>query len=589
MELKDTHNVARTTLTKLGVFWRKLSEEETEVIICGSFPSKHSQAVSSILLSSLNRLQSTVEDLRLSTQVYIHRSTWVKDKERTSCHLCMRNFHALRRKHHCRKCGEVICSDCSSIETIDLPVLGYSKLRLCKVCGVRARSTPLKHADKSNVFDRLVRARSLSNINAASSPFARASYAESKHLEDSMSMIEDSMVMNTPTVGGGSHHHHHAPEGLDARAHSSSSYSSNSNNNDAEQDSTDELASGAAIHPISRTTHPDDFDDFIDGRSLKTQLAAMEKKRTTQQHAASAAASSSSNSNTHSRDSNMFDLLCELACQTLNCPIASVCIVDGDGHFVRSAAGLHGNAALDDELSTFIKKVMGSTAAIVLDANVDKQTQQVFAKRGNGTPPVIRFFAGCPIYSRLGKKLGYVCVADVTKRDTIGASCAFTMERLATLAVTTMERNISANAKQQQQREVANNQQKQQQNSNSNHPTALFDRQNSASGSRAEPPTGHNAALVGRVYEVFDETPPTPIYATSTTLPAASSSSASGSSTPSPAPANSAGAQYGEYSAGYYEAQEHIRKLIIQSCYTQQQLASGSSPTAPQSMPSSQY
>ncbi|KAF1331675.1 Run and fyve domain-containing protein 1, partial [Globisporangium splendens] len=646
MELKDTHNVARTTLTKLGVFWRKLSEEETEVIICGSFPSKHSQAVSSILLTSLNRLQGIVEDLRLSSQVYIHRSTWVKDNERTSCHLCMRNFHALRRKHHCRKCGEVICSDCSNIETIDLPVLGYTKLRLCKVCGIRARSMPLKRVDKSNVFDRLVRARSLSNINAAGSPFARSSYAESKHLEDSMSMIEDSMVMNTPTVGEGSHnhqqqhhhHHHHAPKGLDAHTHSSSSYSSNSNNNDADQeDSTNEFASAAAIHPISRTTHPDDFDDFIDGRSPKTQPADMEK-HTTQQHTAAAAATNSdSSSSTHSRDSNMFDLLCELACQTLNCPIASVCIVDGDGDFVRSAAGLHGNAALDDELSTFIEKVMGSTAAIVLDANVDKQTQQVFAKRGNGTPPAIRFFAGCPIYSRLGKKLGYVCVADVTKRDTIGASCAFTMERLATLAVTTMERNISANAKKQQQereiakqlqqeheiakqlqqeheiakqlqheiakqlqqeREIANQQQKQQPqtNSSSSHPTALFDRQNSASGSRAEPPAGHNAALVGRVYEVFDETPATPMHAASTTLPVSpsSSSSATGSSTPPPppppppAPAHSADVRYGEFSPGYYEAQDRIRKLLLKSYHTQQQLASGSSPTMPSTMPSSQ-
>lgn len=569
MELKDTHNVSRSKLTKLGMFWRKLSEEETEVIICGSFPSKHSQGVSSILLSSLNRLQGIIEDLRLSNQIYIHRSTWVKDKERTSCHLCMRNFHALRRKHHCRKCGEVICSDCSHVETIDLPVIGYSKLRLCKVCGVRARSTPLKRLDKSNVFDRLVRARSLSNINATGSPFSRASYVERKqersaHDDICSSGSLDGMLM-TPlhaTTSGGAH----------TRTHSSSSYSSGSNNNnDADlHDSFDELAdsmrthgnSSAAIHPISRSTHPEDFDDFIDNRCLKTQLTAMEQTK----HKAGGAS-----------NSNMFDLLCELACQTLNCPIASVCIVDGEGTFVRSAAGLEGNLSLDEELTVFIEKVMGSTPAIVLDANVDKQVQQVFAKRG-AAPPEIRFFAGCPIYSRTSKKLGYVCVADLTKRDTIGASCAFTMERLATLAVTTMERNINAKA-QQQEREFAQQLKQQQHQQQSSHPAALFDRQGSASNSRGE---GGNAALVGRVYEVFDETPPVPMYPTVASLPSSATSGTASSSVPA-APMNgtngSNGSRYGDYSAGYYEAQERMRKLLLKSYHTQQQLASGGSPT----------
>lgn len=604
MELKDTHNVSRSKLTKLGMFWRKLSEEETEVIICGSFPSKHSQAVSSILLSSLNRLQSIVEDLRLSNQIYIHRSTWVKDKERTSCHLCMRNFHALRRKHHCRKCGEVICSDCSHVETIDLPVIGYSKLRLCKVCGVRARSTPLKRLDKSNVFDRLVRARSLSNINATGSPFSRASYVESKqersgaHDDITSSGSLDGMLM-TPLHGttmGGAH----------IRTHSSSGYSSGSNNNNDVDlhDSFDELAdsmrthgnSSVAIHPISRSTHPEDFDDFIDGRCLKTQLTAMEQQTTTKHKAANGTNGVSAS------NSNMFDLLCELACQTLNCPIASVCIVDGEGMFVRSAAGLESNASLDEELTVFIEKVMGSTPAIVLDANVDKQVQQVFAKRGSA-PPEIRFFAGCPIYSRTSKKLGYVCVADLTKRDTIGASCAFTMERLATLAVTTMERNINAK-QQQQEREFAQQQLKQQQQQNqqqqqqqyqqqqqqqyqqqSSHPAALFDRQGSASNSRGD---AGNAALVGRVYEVFDETPPVPMYPTVASLPSSvaatgSGSASSTSSAPTAAQMNGAnggnGPRYGDYSAGYYEAQERMRKLLLKSYHTQQQLASGGSPT----------
>ncbi|RLN11152.1 hypothetical protein BBJ28_00018719 [Nothophytophthora sp. Chile5] len=583
MELKDTHHVTRTKLTKMGVFWRRISDEETEVIVCGSFPSKHATMVSAILLSCLNRLQGIVEDLRMGSQLYIQRATWVKNSDRTTCNLCTRNFHALRRKHHCRRCGEVVCSDCSTVETVDLPAIGYSKLRLCKVCSIRARTTPLKRLAKTNVFDHLVRARSLSNVGSSgvTSSFARSSYADNNRVDShedshSQSSISDVVPIFPVSVS------------FDARAQSSSSsYTSASNhhiNNNNSEDgpvatshevfdefvnsgrgnmssaSKDGLVSDikditAVVHPMSPrlAAATEDYDDFIDARCLKTQLRAMEQKK------------HSTGSN-----SNMFDLLCELACQTLNCPIASVSIADDKGDFIRSAAGLEGNAALDGELGVFIDKIMGSTPTIVLDANVDKQALRFFSPR---SLPAIRFFAGCPIYSRAGKKLGYVCVADFTKRDTLGASCAFTMERLATLAVTTMERNVS----------IKNNNG----NGNSNnqdaeltklpppppptHPAMLFDRPNggpaandNGKGTNALVGAGgRSEALVGRVYEILEDDMPPMATPETVNLNPATNAMRSGT---------------GERSAGYYEAQERMRKLLLKSYHTQQQLASGGSP-----------
>ncbi|KAF4318014.1 hypothetical protein BBO99_00005454 [Phytophthora kernoviae] len=470
MELKDTHHVTRTTLTKLGVFWRKISEEETEVIVCGSFPSKHAPMVSSILLGCLNRLQGIVEDLRMSSQLYIQRATWVKNTERITCNLCTRNFHALRRKHHCRRCGEVVCSDCSTVETVDLPAIGYSKLRLCKVCSIRARTTPLKQVAKTNVFDHL-------DVTAVVRPM--------------------STCLSTPTE--------------------------------------------------------DYEDDFIDERCLKTQLRAMEQKK-----------------RSIGSNSNMFDLLCELACQTLNCPIASVSIVDENGNYIHSSAGLEGNAPLVGELSVFIDKIMGSTPAIVLDANIDKQALQFFSLR---SPPVIRFFAGCPIYSRTGKKLGYICVADFSKRDTLGASCAFTMERLATLAVTTMERNASMNNNNGGGNANTNNQDaelsKRPPPPTPTHPAMLFDRHNSNNttvrgGRNGIDSRDHPEALVGRVYEILEDEGMPPMNSPATVKLNSS--------------ANASRPVTGERTPGYYEAQERMRKLLLKSYHTQQQLASGGSP-----------
>ncbi|KAG6611448.1 RUN and FYVE domain-containing protein 1 [Phytophthora cinnamomi] len=570
MELKDTHHVTRTTLTKLGVFWRKVSEDETEVIVCGSFPSKHASMVSAILLGCLNRLQGIVEDLRMSSQLYIQRATWVKNNERTTCNLCTRNFHALRRKHHCRRCGEVVCSDCSTVETIDLPAIGYSKLRLCKVCSIRARTTPLKQVAKTNVFDHLVRARSLSNVGSsgATSSFTRSSYTDNNqmnHHEDSYSHSATSDMAPSFTV----------PGSCDGR--SNSTYTANCSTDNSNHDvqlpshdsfhdytiSTHNPETGDAptdINDVTAVVHPmtaclgsptEEYDDFINERCLKSQLCAMEQKK-----------------RSIGSNSNMFDLLCELACQTLNCPVASVSIVDDNDNFIRSAVGLEGNSTLDGELSVFIEKIMGSTPTIVLDASVDKQALKFFSLR---SLPAIRFFAGCPIYSRTGKKLGYVCVADFSKRDTLGASCAFTMERLATLAVTTMERNITIknnNASNTNTTVEEADFTKRIPPPNPMHPAMLFDRPNGnnstarSNNNSNKDPSAHSEALVGRVYEIVeDEMPPVTTPSTVNLNPSA----------------NATRSGTGERSAGYYEAQERMRKLLLKSYHTQQTLATGGS------------
>ncbi|RLN88129.1 hypothetical protein BBJ28_00008108, partial [Nothophytophthora sp. Chile5] len=40
--------------------------------------------------------------------------TWIDEKERKACMLCSSNFKFGNRRHHCRHCGRVCCSDCSA-------------------------------------------------------------------------------------------------------------------------------------------------------------------------------------------------------------------------------------------------------------------------------------------------------------------------------------------------------------------------------------------------------------------------------------------------------------------------------------------
>ncbi|CEI92067.1 hypothetical protein RMCBS344292_06340 [Rhizopus microsporus] len=63
------------------------------------------------------------------------RPTWVNDMDVSFCYLCNTAFGPLRRRHHCRNCGNIFCQECSS-RKVPLPQLGYGTkaVRVCNGC-----------------------------------------------------------------------------------------------------------------------------------------------------------------------------------------------------------------------------------------------------------------------------------------------------------------------------------------------------------------------------------------------------------------------------------------------------------------------
>ena len=53
---------------------------------------------------------------------------WVPDDEASSCSVCRIGFSLTRRRHHCRKCGDLVCGDCSKSRVV-LPHIGTKKVR----------------------------------------------------------------------------------------------------------------------------------------------------------------------------------------------------------------------------------------------------------------------------------------------------------------------------------------------------------------------------------------------------------------------------------------------------------------------------
>lgn len=66
---------------------------------------------------------------------------WIPDVEAPRCMSCKANFTVVKRRHHCRNCGKVFCSRCSS-NNVPLPKFGHVKpVRVCNKCFIY-RVTP---------------------------------------------------------------------------------------------------------------------------------------------------------------------------------------------------------------------------------------------------------------------------------------------------------------------------------------------------------------------------------------------------------------------------------------------------------------
>lgn len=90
-------------------------------------------------MTASTSLNEDVEAVNESEQE--RKLVWVPDEEVTQCFSCNVNFNVRIRKHHCRACGNVFCSNCSDNR---IKISEYSfleKVRVCDKCFVE-RSSP---------------------------------------------------------------------------------------------------------------------------------------------------------------------------------------------------------------------------------------------------------------------------------------------------------------------------------------------------------------------------------------------------------------------------------------------------------------
>ena len=71
---------------------------------------------------------------RLSDQIQAgNTASWVADHEVSSCSVCDVGFTLFLRKHHCRRCGHVVCDHCSKAR-LAVPPAYIQRVRVCDDC-----------------------------------------------------------------------------------------------------------------------------------------------------------------------------------------------------------------------------------------------------------------------------------------------------------------------------------------------------------------------------------------------------------------------------------------------------------------------
>ncbi|KAG2212681.1 hypothetical protein INT47_000658 [Mucor saturninus] len=112
---------------------------------------------------SRGRSSSSVNPTTTSPVGLLPRSqrVWEMDRQAPECRRCHRRFNFLVRRHHCRRCGQIVCDKCSSnrirlpveeliedpmVSTSQYPIIALQSQRVCDTC----YREPIRRSSESN-------------------------------------------------------------------------------------------------------------------------------------------------------------------------------------------------------------------------------------------------------------------------------------------------------------------------------------------------------------------------------------------------------------------------------------------------------
>ncbi|KAG9399378.1 hypothetical protein AC1031_011770 [Aphanomyces cochlioides] len=140
-------NIVRAVQDGSGLVFRESARpgyiELKAIVHCdlrGTLLNAIKEKVAMDLCRMIKGIDRNLRENRLIETPFLSGEQFVELSSRQRCYLCKRSFGFFRKKKHCFKCGEVVCSQCGpkwDIKVAGTPV----KVRACTTCSLLSRSS----------------------------------------------------------------------------------------------------------------------------------------------------------------------------------------------------------------------------------------------------------------------------------------------------------------------------------------------------------------------------------------------------------------------------------------------------------------
>ena len=149
-------------------------------------------------------IQQEISNLGLQEGRVETAAVWKQDRMVSGCLICHNTFNLVRRRHHCRKCGEVVCDPCSKHRmpmNIVVPTSdATTPQRVCDNCigDLRVRIPTMSSQSNMNGIARSRSARGLAGVDLdlslPKSQLSSADMTKRQHIAHELFMTEKTYV-----------------------------------------------------------------------------------------------------------------------------------------------------------------------------------------------------------------------------------------------------------------------------------------------------------------------------------------------------------------------------------------------------------
>ncbi|GLD96115.1 hypothetical protein PINS_up004793 [Pythium insidiosum] len=382
--------------------------------------SRHHVADSKERIARLLADKSTLRIRLLS------RENWIKNELRPHCYFCDRKFRPFTRKHHCRACGDVVCSSCNRHRVVQIGpgVTETVSVRLCFDCIDKAvafnerydggASSSSSSSSSSSLASSAATGatRSFVYSSSCSSTGASKQRATGGSTDSSSSTLVESLTRLELSSYEGDDTDHEGYETDDAGSRDGSW----SSRRDRSVDSTCSTSSKRNLgfvpeDDVASRSIAEDVEMAIDNVNNERRRSLLREF------------------NVRSSDfQREYDALCELASRALNSAVAAVAFLDDDVQWYKSRIGIS-QTELPRDVAFCAQVLHDSGPTVVLDASRDLRFRRNLLVTGAAH---IRFYASTPIRDPATKLvLGSVFVMDPAPKHKLPSR---TMEVLSYLS-----------------------------------------------------------------------------------------------------------------------------------------------------------